>query len=134
MADTKTEKTVAAELREAAARLRKRGNAANPGPWRMHDTHLDSGGHTATVLTSREDLNETELVAWLPTFSHEPWNDGRNAWCNAAWIALVHPGLAEPLASWLESWDGIELREDGPLPSDFEYALRIARVLNGTAQ
>ncbi|TMS00138.1 hypothetical protein [Nonomuraea basaltis] len=49
-----------------------------------------------------------------------------------AWITVVNPALAEPLASWLESWDGVELREDGPLPADFEFALRIARVLNGT--
>lgn len=37
----------------------------------------------------------------------------------------------EPLAAWLESWDGVELDERGPLPEDFEHALAVARVLNG---
>jgi|GEM_PF-6777054 len=40
----------------------------------------------------------------------------------------------EPLASWLESWDGVDLAEDGPLPEDFEHALRIVRALNGTVR
>ena len=131
MADT-TEKTVAEELREAAARLRGESADTTPGPWKRHDTFLDFGGHTATVLTQRQQINDTELVAWLPSRSHEPWAD-HPCWANSGWIALVHPGLAEPLASWLESWDGVDLREDGPLPEDFEHALRIARVLNGTA-
>ncbi|MGS2645931.1 hypothetical protein [Streptosporangium sp. G12] len=36
----------------------------------------------------------------------------------------------KPLASWLESWDGIEVREDGPMPDDFRYALKVARAIN----
>lgn len=83
-----TEKTVAEELREAAARLRGTGH---------------HGGITG-------DCDNPERLALI--------------------VALLD--AREPLASWLESWDGVELREDGPLPSDFEYALRIARVLNGT--
>jgi hypothetical protein len=101
MADTKTEKTVAEEIREAASRLRGESAETTPGPWRRHDTHLDRGGHTATVLTERRELNDVELVAWLPSWSHEPWAD-KPCWANSRWIALVHPGLAEPLAAWLE--------------------------------
>lgn len=90
-------------LRRAAAELREAAAKATPGPWRTHDTYLPLGGHTATVLTARQDLNASELVAWLPTMSNEPWTDGRNAWNNAAWIALMHPGVAEPLAALLEA-------------------------------
>lgn len=37
----------------------------------------------------------------------------------------------EPLAKWLISWAGIELEESGPLPEDAQYALAVARVING---
>ncbi|QLJ06774.1 hypothetical protein HZZ00_37735 (plasmid) [Streptomyces sp. NEAU-sy36] len=57
--------------------------------WRTHDTHLDLGGHTATVLTG--ERNDTELLAWVPTMSHQPWDESRNAWNNAEHIALNDP-------------------------------------------
>lgn len=65
--------------------------AATAGPWRNHDTHLDHGGHTATVLTDRDDLNATELIAWLPSMSHEPWDERRNVWHTADHIARQDP-------------------------------------------
>jgi hypothetical protein len=34
------------------------------------------------------------------------------------------------LTAWLTSWDGIEIREDGPMPDDFRYALDVARRIN----
>jgi hypothetical protein len=146
MADTKTEKTVAEELREAAARLRGESAETTPGPWTRHDTHLDAGGHTATVLTNRPNLNDIELVAWLPSWSHEPWA-AKPCWANSRWIALVHPGLAEPLASWLEKAAedfrlDVRVQDDGGYHSAcdgvvgedcicFFDALAVARVLNG---
>jgi hypothetical protein len=39
----------------------------------------------------------------------------------------------EPLAKWLESWDGIEISEDGPWSDDAHDALAIARAINGAA-
>jgi len=69
--------------REDAARL------ATQGVWRTHDTHLDLGGHTATVLVG--ERNDTELLAWLPTMSHAPWDEARNAWNNAEHIAANDP-------------------------------------------
>lgn len=69
--------------REGAARL------ATQGVWRTHDTHLDLGGHTATVLVG--ERNDTELLAWLPTMSHASWDEARNAWNNAEHIALNDP-------------------------------------------
>lgn len=38
--------------------------------------------------------------------------------------------LAGQVADWLESWDGVDLREDGPLPDDFAFALKVARAVN----
>jgi hypothetical protein len=145
--------TIANKLREAAARLRGESADTTPGPWRRHDTHLNTGGHTATVLTERQELNGVELVAWLPSWSHEPWAD-RPCWSNSRWIALVHPGLAEPLAVWLEEYarwatDSIEEGEEGGSPVHeseycdgeigkncrcFDRVLAVARVLNGTPQ
>lgn len=40
----------------------------------------------------------------------------------------------EPLASWLDSWTGIELREDAALPEDAQHALATARAINGAQQ
>jgi hypothetical protein len=87
-------------LRAAATWLRETAAEATPGPWRTHDTHLDHGGHTATVLSG--EGNETELRAWLPTLSAEFWDGKRNVWNDARWIAGMSPAVAEPLASWLE--------------------------------
>jgi hypothetical protein len=97
-----TDLTPAETLTAAAKRLREAATEATPGPWFNHDTHLSQGGHTATVLTSREDMNEIGLVAWLPTWSHEPWNTKHNAWANSAYVAQVHPGVGLALADWLD--------------------------------
>lgn len=97
-----TDLTPAAELRAAASLLREAAGHATPGPWRTHDTHLGSaGGHTATVLTDRPNINDTELIAWLPTMSHEPWDETRNAWRNAGWMALMDPSVGLALAELL---------------------------------
>ena len=88
-------------LRNAAARVRETANAATEGPWRAHDTHLDMGGHTASILTDREKLTDTGLIGWLPTFSHRPWNEKTNAWANATHVALWHPGVAKEIAAML---------------------------------
>ncbi|MFD9752641.1 hypothetical protein ACFWYQ_21280 [[Kitasatospora] papulosa] len=88
-------------LRKAADRLREAAGHATPGPWRTHDTHLDLGGHTATVLSG--ERNETQLLAWLPTMSHESWDETRNAWRNAGWMALMDPSVGLAVAAWLEA-------------------------------
>lgn len=45
------------------------------------------------------------------------------------WMAFASPLLAEPLAAWLESWDGIEIREDAPMVDDLRHALNVARAI-----
>lgn len=139
--------TPAEELRAAATKLREHAKGLSGG-WRMHDTHLDRGGHTATVLQG--EGNDTELVAWLPSLSHEPWDNTRKVWQKARWMALVHPGLAKPLAETLEhiaddvsDYNATEqeiapgsllLRDEfGAWHHDWTSALASARVINGSA-
>jgi hypothetical protein len=82
----------------AAKLMHERANAATPRPWRMHDTHLNHGGHTATILSG--EGGDTALCAWLPTWSSEPWNGAHNAWNNAAQIAgIADPGVAHAIAN-----------------------------------
>lgn len=123
--------TPADELTAAAEELRRLATAATPGPWRQHDTHLGQYGHTATVLSG--ERNSTELRAWLPTMTHESWDDTRNVWNDAAYIAAMHPGVGLALAKWLDSWTGIDLYEGGSLPEDAQHALAVARAINGPA-
>ncbi|MFJ9799868.1 hypothetical protein [Streptomyces sp. NPDC101145] len=141
--------TPAAELRTAAQTLRKLANDATPGPWRTHDTHLDLGGHTATVMTGKP--GDGGLLAWVPTMSHAPWTDGRNAWNNAEYIAAMHPGVGAALAKLLreahalhepkhcpDAVDGCHCAgcgwcgdEDWPC-SDVRNALAVARQILGS--
>lgn len=125
------------ELKAAAELLRETAGHATPGPWRSHDTWLDRGGHTATVLTDRPDLNATELVAWLPTMSSTPWDETRNAWRNAGWMALAHPGIGAALADWLDTeaatWAGDEVHDRCTEQAcTLDAALAVARQINGT--
>ncbi|MGV0098292.1 hypothetical protein [Streptomyces californicus] len=128
-----TSPTPADQLRAAAVLLREAAGHATPGPWRTHDTHLGGvGGHTATVLTDRPNLNDTELIAWLPTMSHEPWDEARNSWRNAGWMALMHPGVGLALAAWLErAAEHVMTYGPGGTFAD-PHALAVARQLLGT--
>ena len=67
------------QLAAYLAEVQEREQAATRGPWRTHDTWLEPGGHTATVLSG--DGNATDLRAWLPTFAKVlvAWDEGRNA-------------------------------------------------------
>jgi len=94
----------AEEISAAAARLRETAERTARAPW-----------STNGMWVMGADSHIAHFGGHLP---------------NRDWVALVHPGLAEPLASWLESWDGVEIREDGPMPDDFRYALAVARQIN----
>jgi hypothetical protein len=121
--------TPAEDLRAAAVKLRELATAATPGPWRQHDTHLGQYGYTATVLSG--EGNDTDLRAWLPSMSQEPWDEARNAWPDAAFIAAMHPGVGLALADWLDSWTGFEISEHAAMPDDLTHALAVARAING---
>jgi hypothetical protein len=137
--------TPATEFHEAAELLREAASNATPGPWRPHDTHLlDHGGHTATVMTDRADLNGSELIAWVPTMSNEPWDETRNAWRNAGWMAFMHPGVGIALAEWMDAmavWarEYPEMAHDHDRPACEDYAcdvmgrgIALARQILGT--
>ncbi|WP_432091059.1 hypothetical protein [Streptomyces sp. NRRL F-5630] len=58
---------------------------------------------------------------------------GAAAYPKSRYIAAMHPGVGTALAAWLESWTGIDLREDAALPEDARHALAVARqILGGT--
>ncbi|MEW1754160.1 DUF6221 family protein [Streptomyces angustmyceticus] len=80
---------ILAWLETAISRVEEAARHATQAPWHSHDTHLDHGGHTATILAGAD--NNTELLAWLPTMSHEPWDEARNAWRNADHIVMHDP-------------------------------------------
>lgn len=86
----------------AADRVRDLAAQATPGPWRQHDTHLTMGGHTATVMCG--EGNDVALVAWLPTWNHEPWDNSRLPFTTARWIAALSPEVAPHLETILREY------------------------------
>lgn len=111
--------------------IRERLAAASAGPWRTHDTHLDWGGYTHTVLgpERREPGSQpgwerlaTEGIAWCPTFEGSPRAAPRNAQANAAFIAASYEDVTvllaevERLRAILDDsppYHVMDLREDG---------------------
>lgn len=122
----------AALLERAAARVEALAAKATPGPWRRHDTWLDHGGHTATVLADAQP--KSPLVAWLPTWEAEPWGQERRVWQNSAWMASMSPVVAAPLVELLR--DAARRIENNPQldPSGSTFqrcALNMARAILG---
>lgn len=76
--------------------IEARATAATPGPWRDADTHLGRHGHTATVLSGTG--NDTDLRAWLPSLSQEAWDETRNVWADAAFVAAARTDVDALLA------------------------------------
>lgn len=84
MADTKTEKTVAEELKAAAKKLRDKAKNAPHGPWHIEGAYPQRISNPAAIV-----IADTFTGPDVPPYA-------------AQWITLVSPELAEPLASWLE--------------------------------
>lgn len=109
-----TEKTIADELREAAARLRETAKDAPPGPWGVNGPWWWEVTHHEQDITScivTEPGNEPVAVL-APPYNRHPAAEKAGPW-----IRLVNPLLAEPLASWLERVAeefGREVIEDTP--------------------
>ena len=76
-------------LRQAAATIREHLAAPDltAGPW----LSLDNGDRVLRNQPGDEDQAPVYVV-------NEPMSNG----ANAAWIALMHPGVGEALAAWLE--------------------------------
>ena len=111
--------TPAEELRAAATKLR---NTAQRAHFEGERWFVDVAGPIAST-------------AWLG-----PSHDVLTAtWLQAAWVALMHPKLAEPLAAWLEAlatgWQqSIALYPDGAATRFGDHpALAVARAINGGA-
>lgn len=130
----KTDKTTYSnELLAAATILRETAAKAAPGPW---TSGLPSWAGGANVV-----LNSTGLP--VAVCGEEIEGADHPASADAAWIALVSPVVAEPLATWLEEvaqqyeappcddptgvCNGCERRED------FVSALAVAQLINGGA-
>lgn len=117
--------TPAEELRAAAKLLRETAEQATPGPWGVESVASESIG----VLSY-------PAHAFVATIGVRTADESVTA--DAAWIALVSPALAKPLAAWLDS--RAQALDDLPSVADdlanrkgsnIRQALDIARVING---
>jgi hypothetical protein len=86
----------------------------------------------AAKVTEADD-NPT---SWAVHFGHF---EASNGLCDAdaAWIALMHPGLAEPLAAWLEqaaeAHDGLVRTGCGDAAElIYQPAIAVAQAINGS--
>ena len=76
--------------------IRERAERATKGPWRAHDTWIDYGGYTATILSGKG--SDIELRAWLPTFSNQPGLRTRNVVSDAEFMAHAREDIPWLLA------------------------------------
>jgi hypothetical protein len=116
----------AEELRAAAAKLRKTAKNATPGRWTAE--HQSWAGDNA-VLSYATNGHAVAVCGEEVKGADHP------ASADAAWIALAHPGLAEPLAAWLESAAKHAGKVVDPANQAIiadQDALAVARVINGT--
>lgn len=141
--DQTTTMTLAAELRTAAAAIRETARGTAAGPWKAAPVWSPDAAVTSAVYSYAYPTGtvESEVVA----SGQKRYRKGglRNP-CNARWIALMNPLLAEPLADLLEEMadqydappcndptgvcNGCERRDD------FVAAQLVAQVINGGAR
>lgn len=107
----------AAELRAAAKLLRERAGTATEPPWRRwHDQEHVPGWDGMCVIgdDAEPDAEECNPVA---RFYIED---------DAAWSLLMHPGVGEPLAEWLDAeakrWDAAVVAAERVWPSSLDDA------------
>lgn len=126
--------TPSEELREAATTLRTAAEKATHGPWES----LADGDRLVALTESGR--------AWSYVVEEPIGHAG-----TAAWMALVNPDLAEPLAALLDhladdmfddlaeerdfpnnavNWRRMVVDTWGSSRHDWTYALRLARVIN----
>ncbi|MFH8336931.1 hypothetical protein [Streptomyces sp. AM6-12] len=117
--------TPADEIKQAATRLRELATAAadnsgNPN-WTATRHFPDQPDSTYTTLwaTGARPLLGGGGRGRVP-YVHAPVGD---------YAAAMDPTVGLALAGWLDSWTGIDLRDDGPLPEDAQHALTVARAI-----
>ncbi|WP_242890168.1 hypothetical protein [Actinomadura litoris] len=122
------------ELLAAAELVRKRGTEATPGPWeRPLNTRYKN-----SVLAAKPDNEPGRYLDGRPervtVVMAQTWSSGahmreRNG-RDLEWITLMHPGLAEPLAAWLDDHADDHGTHDCFWDEDYCPALRLARAIN----
>lgn len=126
------------ELHAAATKLRETAKGATPGRWWAGDPIGREFGGMDFPIASDHLLSSPPYVAYVDVSPEAMGvrSQVEDAKADATWIALVHPGLAEPLALLLE--DQASMYEDF-LPHGADMAERvvwhglgIARTINGT--
>lgn len=121
-------------LREAAALMRERAEAATPGPWKQGEAR--SQGRAAQVLGVHSLVyNDRQSVALIPGFKSDRKPDAAHI---ASWhpdVALAVADLLDSAAKWLlpcdkPCWEqGIEGCIDCEV---YSPALAVARAYLGT--
>lgn len=121
-------------LREAAALMRERAEAATPGPWFTHEEHgrdyADEGwSYVATITRSGAEVTAT-------AYPGGP-DHGHDAQADAEHIASWPPAVAFAVADWLEFYAfTFESREaakgDVPSAAVNPFALAVARAYLGS--
>lgn len=108
----------AALLRRAATLIRSLGEHVSPGPW------MTANSRTHWLA---DDVVFGQSV-WMANRISQVCNVdyGQNRKPDAAWIALMHPGVGAALAEWLES-AAVDAEEIG---HDFR-ATNVARAVLG---
>lgn len=133
--------TPAEELRAAATKLREAAAKATRGPWVYYQTttrsdHDEDVAWTVCRPLCLKDNNGDEcepdcgadvLRTGAENCEHDYISQG-----DVEWMTLVDPGVAEPLAKWLEAaadhWDAV--RVAGATPPGPE-ALTFAHMITG---
>jgi len=118
------------QFARAAIKLREAARFAAKGPWTCSPVWSPDSHATSAVYSNAYPTGtvESEVVGSARKGRR---NGGIRNPHNAVWIALMQPALAEPLAAWMESWDGIPFNEHGPMADDLQHALNVARVILG---
>jgi hypothetical protein len=134
-----TKATPDAEIRAAAAKLRKHIKHATDGPWHSRPVWSPDAVSTSAIYSHAHPTGtvESEVVASGKIRSgyggiREPWN--------AEYIALMQPALGALLADWLEleadvvaSRAAVDGTDEYAVDISGDHALLIARQINGTA-
>lgn len=130
--------TPAQELRAAAAELRKRAEGTTPvpvEPYGWSGVGNDETGEAMLWGGPAEDGYRTGSVFWFRRHCRECEPPSQ---ADVAWMETVDPGLAEPLAAWLE-WeadrvDSYTRKENVQAAIVNKHALAVARALLGGEQ
>ena len=128
------------ELRAAATKLRDASKGTTPGPWDTDDCDL----YPRRISASATD-NDSPYAAEVAKSYNDGGGDGLDVSdADWRWMALAHPGLADPLADQFDATAA--LAEEYPQlvscphvmgPCDdlacriYHAALDLARVING---